>query len=161
LGLGRYNPESGRYSVTEAANRERGYKTVIIDESSMLTEDQLAATFDAIETTAVERLILVGDPRQLPPIGAGRPFVDIIAFVASNGSQETGKGPRGYAELKIVRRQTEQIDASTLGARDDVILSRWFGNEAPDPGASTVRVVSGARQKIPRRQRGISLGTVR
>jgi ATP-dependent exoDNAse (exonuclease V) alpha subunit len=96
LGLGRYNPETGRYSVTEAANRERGYKTVIIDESSMLTEDQLAATFDAIETTAVERLILVGDPRQLPPIGAGRPFVDIIAFVAANGSQETGKEPRGY-----------------------------------------------------------------
>jgi hypothetical protein len=111
----------------------------------MLTEDQLAATFDAIETTAVERLILVGDPRQLPPIGAGRPFVDIIAFVAADGLQETGKGPRGYAELKIVRRQTEQVDASTLGARDDVILSRWFGNEAPDPGADEAwdRLASG------------------
>lgn len=36
----------------------------------MLTEDQLAATFDAIETAAIDRVILVGDPRQLPPIGA-------------------------------------------------------------------------------------------
>jgi hypothetical protein len=139
LGLGRYNRETRRYSVTEATNRERGFKTVIIDESSMLTEDQLAATFDAIETTAVERLILVGDPRQLPPI------VDIIAFVAADGSHGAGKGPRGYAELKIVRRQTEQVDASTLGARDDIILSRWFGNEAPDPGADEAwdRLASG------------------
>lgn len=145
LGLGRYNPETGRYSVTDAPNRERGFKTVVIDESSMLTEDQLAATLDAIETTAVERLILVGDPRQLPPIGAGRPFVDIVAFVAASGSKEAAKGPRGYAELKIVRRQTEQMNASTRGVRDDIILSRWFGNEAPDPGADEAwdRLASG------------------
>ena len=62
LGLGRYDPLTGRYKVTDVANRERGFKTVIIDESSMLTEDQLAATLDAIETTTVERLILVGEP---------------------------------------------------------------------------------------------------
>ena len=29
----------------------------------------------------VTRLILVGDPNQLPPIGPGRPFVDIIAWL--------------------------------------------------------------------------------
>ena len=46
----------------------------------MLTEDQLAALLDAIE--GVERLVLVGDPRQLPPIGAGRPFVDICRKLA-------------------------------------------------------------------------------
>ena len=89
LGLGRYDPPTGRYKITEAANRERGFKTVIIDECSMLTEDQLAATLDAIETTAVERLILVGDPRQLPPIGAGRPFVDIVRFVADDGAVQS------------------------------------------------------------------------
>ena len=42
----------------------------------MLTEDQLAALIDAVSN--VERLVLVGDPRQLPPIGAGRPFHDIV-----------------------------------------------------------------------------------
>ena len=52
LGSKRYDPDTGRYLVTDAADRERGYKTVIIDESSMLTEDQLAATFDAIEAQA-------------------------------------------------------------------------------------------------------------
>ena len=32
----------------------------------------------------VNRLILVGDPNQLPPIGPGRPFVDIIAWLEAD-----------------------------------------------------------------------------
>src|SRR3954453_1129859 len=101
----------------------------------MLTEDQLAAPLDAIETTAVERLILVGDPRQLPPIGAGRPFVDIVRYLNFGSATAASTAPLGYAELKIVRRQTEQsITAGKPPAtRDDIILSRWFGGEAPDP----------------------------
>ena len=54
----------------------------------MLTEEQLAATIDAIETTSVDRLILVGDPRQLPPIGAGRPFVDIVQHVKAAATNQ-------------------------------------------------------------------------
>ena len=93
LALGRYDPLTGAYRVTDDANRERGFKTVVIDECSMLTEDQLAATLDAIETTAVERLILVGDPRQLPPIGAGRPFVDIVRYLNDDHAIAAGKTP--------------------------------------------------------------------
>ena len=137
LSLGRYDPPTGRYEITDASNRERGFKTVVIDESSMLTEDQLAATLDAIETTSVERLILVGDPRQLPPIGAGRPFADIVRFLQGEGAGPSSEARRGFAELRIVRRQTEQAQAvgSSPAARDDIILSRWFGGEAPDAGA--------------------------
>jgi hypothetical protein len=137
LALGRYDPQTGAYRATGDANRERGYKTVIIDECSMLTEDQLAATLDAIEATAIERLILVGDPRQLPPIGAGRPFVDVVRYLTDGRAITDSKPPSGYAELKIVRRQTEQAVAvgQPPAARDDIILSRWFGGEAPDPGA--------------------------
>ena len=147
LALGRYNPLTGAYRVTNVANRERGFKTVVIDECSMLTEDQLAATLDAIETTAVERLILVGDPRQLPPIGAGRPFVDIVRYLNDDPPTAASAAPLGYAELKMVRRQTEQsVAAGQLpAARDDIILSRWFGGEAPDPGADEAwdRLASG------------------
>lgn len=42
----------------------------------MLTEDMLGALFDALQ--GVKRFIFVGDPAQLPPIGAGRPFVDVV-----------------------------------------------------------------------------------
>ena len=60
--------------------------------------------------TCVERLILVGYPRQLPPIGSGRPFVDIVAQLEPEYTE--GRFPRvarGYAELTIRRRQTKEV----------------------------------------------------
>ena len=76
----RYDGETGAYFPNRKAPRCGDYRTVVVDESSMLTEDQLAALFDAC--TNVERYISVGDPRQLPPIGPGRPFVDIVNLLA-------------------------------------------------------------------------------
>jgi hypothetical protein len=134
LAQGRYDGKTGTYLVTNEPGRENGYGTVVIDEASMLTEDQLAATIDALDPGSVKRLILVGDPRQLPPIGAGRPFVDIIRLLRDQAG--AGKVP-GYAELKIVRRQVQQSD-SAAAQRDDVLLSRWFGGDSPDPGADEV-----------------------
>lgn len=116
----RYHTDTGRYVVTgDAATRRKTFKTVVIDEASMLTEEQLAATLDAL--AGVERLILVGDHRQLPPIGAGRPFVDIVTRLAPTGVESLF--PRvspGYAELTVQRRQ-EGTD------RDDLELAAWFG----------------------------------
>jgi hypothetical protein len=57
-----------------------GHETIVIDESSMLTEDTLAAVLSTF-AAAVKRFILVGDPAQLPPIGAGRPFADLVAHL--------------------------------------------------------------------------------
>jgi len=129
-GLDRYDGASGRYYWNPAAGREKGYRTVIVDECSMLTEDQLAALLDAIE--GVERLILVGDPRQLPPIGAGRPFVDICRKLAP--PEQPPIFPRlaaGYAELTVVGRQRGS-------GRGDVLLARQFSGEALDAGADEV-----------------------
>ena len=53
-------------------------QVVIIDESSMIDELLLAALFSMINPDRLKHLILVGDEKQLPPIGLGRPFVDII-----------------------------------------------------------------------------------
>ena len=67
----RYDGATGRYKLS-GQPAEPGARTVIIDEASMLTEEMLAALIQALKS--VHRLILIGDPRQLPPIGAGRPF---------------------------------------------------------------------------------------
>ncbi len=126
---GRYDGRAGRYVISDRPNAT-GYGTVIVDESSMLTEDMLGALFDALQ--GVKRFILVGDPSQLPPIGAGRPFVDIIARLkpADNDSRFPRTAP-SYAELTIERRQ--------VGAdRADLRLARWFSAVAPGAGEDEI-----------------------
>ena len=100
----RYHEATQSYHVIGDTERYAACKTVIVDEASMLTEEQLAALLDGL--SGVERIILVGDPSQLPPIGAGRPFVDIVKLLRPE-SFLTNK-PRvgkGYAELTIGSRQ--------------------------------------------------------
>jgi len=50
------------------------YATIIIDESSMID----AALLAEVVARKPKRLCLVGDPAQLPPVGRGQPFHDII-----------------------------------------------------------------------------------
>ena len=122
---GRYDGTTGRYQLSNDP-KVTPAKTVIIDECSMLTEEMLAATMDALQ--GVERLVLVGDPRQLPPIGAGRPFVDIVSKLAPATAHNIFPciGPN-YAELTVLRRQA--------GAqREDVGLARWFSGVPVPPG---------------------------
>jgi exodeoxyribonuclease V alpha subunit len=49
---------------------------LVVDESSMLSLDVARMLFDAVDgDTAV---VMVGDADQLPPVGAGKPFADLI-----------------------------------------------------------------------------------
>jgi exodeoxyribonuclease V alpha subunit len=77
-----------------------GAKTVIIDECSMIPSDLLATLLKALDTNSIKRLILVGDPSQLPPIGAGRPFIDLITFLDE-------QHPECIAKLKTCMRSEE------------------------------------------------------
>ena len=124
----RYDGETGTYFPNSRVPRCGNYRTVIVDECSMLTEEQLAALIDSLNN--VERLVLVGDPRQLPPIGAGRPFVDIVRGLEPDKFER--RFPRcgpNYAELTVPRRQRR-------GA--DVLLASHFGGRPLDPGADAV-----------------------
>jgi hypothetical protein len=134
---GRYDGPTYRYRLIGEAGEKVG-RTVIVDECSMLTEEMMAALLEAL--SGVHRLIFVGDPRQLPPIGAGRPFVDIVAQLAPTDVEE--RFPRvgpAYAELTVPRRQG-------AGERDDLQLASWFGGAATAPGEDQVfEILSGKR----------------
>jgi ATP-dependent exoDNAse (exonuclease V) alpha subunit len=125
----RYDGTTRRYKLSDQP-AQPGARTVIIDEGSMLTEEMLAALIQSLKS--VHRLILIGDPRQLPPIGAGRPFLDIVKHLAPQGITE--KFPRvgaSYAELTIRRRQG--------GAdREDLRLAEWFSGSPIAPGEDDV-----------------------
>ena len=132
LGRDRYDLETGRY---QRSNRDRlkSVRTVIIDECSMLTEEMLDALLDSI--AGVDRLVLVGDPRQLPPIGVGRPFVDIVEHLRHEikliGFPRVASS---YAELTIPRRQI----TSGTDERADLLLAEWFSGDELSPDSDKV-----------------------
>ena len=80
------NPEN--FALKLQGGDQHGAPTVIIDEASMIPMDLLGVLFRALDLNKVNRLILVGDPNQLPPIGPGRPFVDIIAWLEADGDRQ-------------------------------------------------------------------------
>lgn len=102
------------------AGGKASYRTVVVDEASMLSVELLAALFRAIDTNAFRRLVLVGDPAQLPPIGPGRPFVDALHWARR-------QRPDCVAELTTCMRVIEGGDGGTIsrglelagGYRDD------------------------------------------
>lgn len=63
-----------------AEGRYEAHRTVVIDEASMLTEETLLAVLLTFSPN-VSRIVLVGDTAQLPPIGPGRPFADLVAYL--------------------------------------------------------------------------------
>ena len=140
LGLRRYDDSTGLYFPNSGAARCEDYGTVVVDECSMLTEEQLAALIDSLR--GVERLVLVGDPRQLPPIGSGRPFVDIVRRLRPDGvDMQFPRCSASYAELRTPRRQrgTE---------RPDVLLASHYDGQPLDPGADSAFSDSGADERL-------------
>lgn len=133
---GRYESESQRYLLTGQPAQRLG-RTVIVDECSMLTEEMLAALIESL--TGVDRLVLVGDPRQLPPIGPGRPFVDVTRRLRPDSftSNAPKVGP-SYAELTVPMRQDVQD-------RDGLELAKWFGGEPGPSDDSVFEILSGHR----------------
>jgi hypothetical protein len=80
------NPEN--FALKLSGGDQHGAPTVIIDEASMIPMDLLGVLFRALDLNKVSRLILVGDPNQLPPIGPGRPLVDIIAWLEADDERK-------------------------------------------------------------------------
>jgi ATP-dependent exoDNAse (exonuclease V) alpha subunit len=80
--------------------QDKEVNTVIIDETSMADLSLLATLFRAIQWNNVKRLILVGDPNQLPPIGRGKVFSDTIEWLRHDY-------PANVGELKYNIRQME------------------------------------------------------
>lgn len=104
------------------------YKTIVIDESSMPSVELLSALFKAVDTNAVRRLILVGDPFQLPPIGPGRPFVDLLRWMRE-------KHAECVAELKTCMRVT--LTNGAVMFSKGLELAQGYRDEAV-PGDDTV-----------------------
>ncbi|MET3731304.1 ATP-dependent DNA helicase [Moheibacter stercoris] len=92
--------------------KEEDITTYIIDETSMIDLTLMATFFKAINWDYVKRIIFVGDPNQLPPIGRGKVFADIIEFLKIIDEE-------AYGHLEVNLRQMEnKLDENGTGILD-------------------------------------------
>ena len=75
LGAG-IDPHSGKLFFAKDQNDPLKADAVIVDETSMVDIELMYCLFCAIRPGT--RIILVGDPDQLPPVGPGFPFSDML-----------------------------------------------------------------------------------
>ena len=96
------NPETDELDDTNTA-RDIVAKVLVIDESSMISSALLAAVLNA----GCDHVVMLGDADQLPPIGPGAPFTDLIA----KGSVPVTRLDRIYrTDLKGIRSLTRAIN---------------------------------------------------
>jgi len=60
----------------QAPPAARGPRLIVVDESGMIDTQSMAALFASLGTE--DRLLLVGDSRQLQPVAAGQPFAELL-----------------------------------------------------------------------------------
>jgi exodeoxyribonuclease V alpha subunit len=101
--------------------------TIIIDEASMIDVELLATLFRAIEWHSVGRLVLVGDYHQLPPIGPGRPFFDLIAMQRPTDEDDRASDFKGRLS-ELTHNYRVQVD----GSRAIALANGFAGTAEPD-----------------------------
>jgi len=112
--LNEYGWLDKNFELKSEGGRKKAANTVIIDECSMLPVDLFATLIRSIEFSKVKRFIMIGDPNQLPPIGPGRPFDDIVEWLASDK-----KTSFHVADLKVrVRHKLKKKDSLSLRLAD-------------------------------------------
>ncbi len=112
--------------------KEDGINTYIVDEASMLDLELAAALFKAINFSAVQRFILVGDPNQLPPIGRGKIFADIIDWLKENNEETVGTLSINIRQMenRLTGRGTGILDLSSLYIRETLKYSESYHRAA-------------------------------
>lgn len=91
---------------------EQSYRIYIIDEVSMIDLELMAALFRAIQWNTIQRIIFIGDVNQLPPIGIGKIFSDIINYLRENHPESLGVL---RSNLRQVENKIKNKGTSILG----------------------------------------------
>ena len=113
------------FTLMENGSSHSSVPTVIIDECSMVPTDLMGTLFKALNLGLVQRLILVGDPNQLPPIGPGRPFVDIVNWLRANH-------PQCVAELRTTMRTAGDAETGP-GQSIGLALADGYRSDSVNP----------------------------
>lgn len=100
------------FTLKVTGGEKQQASTVIIDECSMIEVMLFATTLRALDMNNIERMILVGDYNQLPPIGPGKIFFDLIKYL----KKDDKRAEKHLAELHYNWRQAKGSKASVLAS---------------------------------------------
>ncbi|MEA4954208.1 MAG: ATP-dependent RecD-like DNA helicase [Pseudoflavonifractor sp.] len=120
-------------------------EAVIVDETSMVDITLMSALLSALREDC--RLVLVGDPDQLPSVGAGNLLADLI---------RSGRVPtvrltevfRQAAESAIIRSAHQVNEGMPPNLKNDSRQDFFFLHR-PDPAAAEETIVELVRQRLP------------
>ncbi len=141
-----YEPRSGRLVFAKGEDDPLAADAVIVDETSMVDVPLMAALLSALKGEC--RLVLVGDPDQLPSVGAGSLFSDLIRSGAVP-TVRLNEIFRQAAESAIIRNahmvNSGQIPELRRNDNDFFFLSRRDSVQAVDT------IVDLCRRRLPER----------
>lgn len=110
-----YDEDSHEHIETETLDAD----IIILDEASMIHNWLLACVINAKKPSA--SLILVGDPAQLPPVGWGTPFSDLLALGATHCHLEQNYRQKDEQDIYLLgkairnsRKYTPESEAAQL-----------------------------------------------
>ncbi len=143
LEVGQQN--GGRYGFGRDRSHRLEGDLFIVDEASMVDAPLFSHFLDALPDEA--RLLLVGDPEQLPPVGPGSVLRDVIA-----------SGAACVHELELVFRQSRHsqivlaahaVRAGRVPDMPRVENSEYYFIEEEDPAKTADLVVDLATTRLP------------
>jgi ATP-dependent exoDNAse (exonuclease V) alpha subunit len=100
------------FTLKVSGGEKHQTSTVIIDECSMIEVMLFSTMLRALDMNNIERMILVGDYNQLPPIGPGKIFFDLIKYL----KKDEKRAEKHLAELHYNWRQAQGSKASVLAS---------------------------------------------
>ena len=120
---------------------------LIVDETSMANLELLVALLRAVGSKA--HVVLVGDADQLAPVGAGKPFAELVASDAVPATRLThifrqAAGSMIVQGAHAIRRGELPSFAPSEQMRRDLFLI-----ERRDPGAALEEIVSLVSERLP------------
>lgn len=156
--LKRWGPISegeGRSSLDREASKELGGSVLILDEASMVSNADKEQLIRIANRVGAQRLVLMGDRKQLGAVDAGKPF-DLLQqggiAQAQMNTNLRGRDPvlreaQAAAQAGLVRTALDHLKGNTVEAKGDgaiVAAERWLSH-SPEERRRTAIYASGRK----------------
>ena len=139
-----FDPETGALAFFHDEDEPLKAEAMIVDEASMIDLQLMASLLRALKPTC--RLILVGDPDQLPSVGAGNLFSDLIRSGVSQTVRLTQIFRQAQESLIVMNAHAVnagQLPVLTVKDRDFFFMRR----QTPESVVQTIQEL--CRRRLP------------